>query len=623
MIPRCTFLHVTCGLMLLAAPPVPRPALAAVTVTAAARDSLASPDGNGRFSGYSEYGEPCINDFGQVAFTARLTGTALGSSDNDVLVRVSPGGLVQLLARQGSAIPDGPGFWGDLQQITRQYAMNDSGRVAFNAPLTGTSGGPSNDRGIYSASDPGAYWIHVRKGDIAPFTTLPFNALLTPQINDQPGAAVAFYASIGTTSIPGVAYVSRYGVLYPVAYTTQPAPDETDGDGINGTIGPFPDNSSDPPSLRKNAAEVALYAHCWGTTSPPLDDDGIFRATAGGSLADCARGHQPAPGGGTYQEFNSPVYNANGIAAFQAYLNPVPSAGEILALDWPMGGDLIAFSGEAAADGNGRFASFDFPSLNNHEAVAFRVALTGTAGGGLDDVAVYRSAVGRLPIPPLEDQIAREGQAPPEGNGTFADFGTFPAINDSGQVLFTATLRGTAGGSTDDHGIYLWDPAAGVTKLLREGDSIDGRTVLAFSTMTERDHGGFRSLNNRGEAVARVDCSGVGRDGVYVLGFTSGATAVRERTSEPFALRIAPNPARRDAVTVSWTRGAPARDLRVEVVDVLGRRVRLLREGPASSEGSVRWDLRDAAGRVTGSGLYFVRVIAPEGVASRRVVRLN
>jgi hypothetical protein len=599
-------------------------ALSAVTLTAAARDSMSSPDGNGRFSVYSDYGEPCINDAGQVAFAARLTATALGGADNDVVVRTSPGGIVELFARQGGAIPDGPGSWADLQQVIRQYAINDAGRVVFNAPLAGTPGGTGDNRGIYStnATSPDSFWVHVRKGDIAPFTDSPFNALLTPQINSQPDPAVAFYASLGASFVPGVAYVSRLGILHPVAYLTQPAPDEGDADGINGMLISFPDNSSDPPSLRENAAEVALYAHMSGTTTPPLDDDGVFRATAGESLDDCARGGRPAPGGGTYQEFNSPVYNANGIAAFRALLNPVPSAGDVLVLDWPMGGDLIAFSGESAADGNGVFASLGHPSLNNEEAVAFRVTLVGTIGGGFDDVAIYRSAVGRLPIPPLEDQIAREGGAPPEGNGTFADFGNFPAINDAGQVLFTATLRETAGGSSDDRGLYLWDPTDGVVKLLREGDVLDGRTVLTFSTLTERDHGGFRSFNDLGAAVARIDFSGLGRDGIYILQSTSDATFVEARQEETLSLRIGPNPSR-SAVTVSWMLNRPPASLQIEVIDIAGRRVRRLHDGPAPQVGSVMWDARDEAGQKTGGGLYFVRIIAPEGTTTRRIVRLN
>jgi hypothetical protein len=408
-----------------------------------------------------------------------------------------------------------------------------------------------------------------------------------------------------------------------VAYITQPSPDEIDGDGINGSIFAFPDNSSDPPSLRANAAEVALYAHMSGTTDAPRDDDGIFRATAGGSLDDCARGNQPAPGGGSYQEFNSPVYNANGIAAFRALLKPVPASGEIIALDWPAGGDVAAYSGQPAADGNGIFSSFGHPSLNNHEAVAFRVTLSGTAGGGLDDVAIYKGDSTALVVPPIEDQIAREGQAPPDGNGVFADFGTLPAINDAGQVLFTATLRSTSGGTSDDRGLYLWDPVAGLVKLLREGDTVDGRTVLAFSTLTERDHGGFRSLNDRGEAVARVDFSGFGRDGIWIARYVPDVTAVEDRAREPFGVRASPNPARRGEVTLSWTRSSAFGELRVEVLDVAGRMVRTLHRGPANASGSIRWDLRDDSGRALGSGLYFARVLAPEGAVVRRIVSVN
>src|SRR5262245_41496683 len=132
----CTIFRVACVSMAIAVSSFPGSARSTVTMTAAARDSILSPDGNGRFSVYSDYGEPCINDAGQVAFAARLTGTALGSADNDVIVRTSSGGIVQLFARQGGAIPDGPGSWADLQQVTRQYAINDAGRVVFNVPLT-------------------------------------------------------------------------------------------------------------------------------------------------------------------------------------------------------------------------------------------------------------------------------------------------------------------------------------------------------------------------------------------------------------------------------------------------------------------------------------------------------
>lgn len=317
------------------------PVEAVVTVTPVARDGNPAPGGNGSFGSYPSYGEPCINDAAQVAFTAILTGTSGGGADDDVLVRGESAGTVTLMARQGGAIPDGPGTFGNLHFVTRQYAMNDSGRIAIVAPLTGTPGGTSDNSALYSAVFPGLWWKHVRRGDIAPFTTSPFNGIFPPQINDQPPAAVAFLASLGTSSIPGVVYVHRLGLLSPVSWITQSAPDAGAGSGFNGTIFAYP--AADPPALRRNAAEIAIWAHMSGTTLAFRDDDGIFRASADG-FVDLARGDQGAPGGGTYGEFDSPVYNADGIAAFTAPLYPT-SAGTIIALDWPMGGELCAFTG--------------------------------------------------------------------------------------------------------------------------------------------------------------------------------------------------------------------------------------------------------------------------------------
>lgn len=592
------------------------PAPAAVTWVAIARDGQASPDGNGTFGGYTRYGEAFLNDSGQVVFAARRIGTAAGTADDAVIARGN-GLSVALIAREGQPIPDGPGAFGHMLEILRQYSINDSGRIAFNAPLTGTPGGTSDDRAIYSAVDPGVYWKVVRKGEIAPFTTSPFNALLPPQINEQPPSAVAFYASLGAGFIPGVAYVWRLGVLHPVAYGTQLAPDQGEGDGVNGSITSFPDNSASPPSLRSNASEVALWAHLAGTTSGSLDDDGIFRASPDG-IVDLARGNRPAPGGGTYAEFNSPVYNADGIAAFRCQLQPSGPGPFIIALDWPFGGDLAVTTGSAAADGNGVIANIGHPSLNIAEAVSYRVTFSGTAGGGLDDTGIYLSDVARLTLPNLENLLAREGQPPPEGDGVFNDFGNLTAINDSTQVLFTATLRSTDGGASDDRGLYLWDKGQGLVKLLREGDLLGGRTVVAFSTLTERDHGGTRTLNDRGEACVRVDLSPEGGDGVYRIGLERPTVGVETGPASNPGLVLGPNPVR-DRALIRFTR--PPGAFRLTVVDLAGRTVKVLADQHGDSE-LLRWDVRDTHGRTLPAGIYFLRLETALGVSATRFARL-
>jgi hypothetical protein len=590
-------------------------AAATVTVFPLARNGMTAPDANGSFGSFFSYHDPVLNEAGEIAFVGRFDATALGSLDNDYLVRASKSGARTLLARQGQALPDVSGTFGGLADaILQEYAMNDSGRVAFIAPRTGTPGGAADNSAIYSVKDPGLFWVHVRRGDTPPFTTTTFNGLFPPTINNQPPAAVAFFTSYAGSAAPITVYTSRLGLLSPVAWLTRPAPDHGPN---NGTLGVFSyAGTGDPPALRPNASEVAIYSHLFGTSTAPKDDDGIFRASPD-VFVDMARGHQGAPGGGLYGEFeDSPVYNANGVCSFLAQLEPVPSTGELIALDWPGGGDVVAYTGQPAKDGNGIFASLFEPSLNDHEAVAYRVRLSGTIGGALDDEAVYKGDSSLVAISHIEDQVAREGQAVPEGGGVFAGFYGFPAINDAGQVAFTATLRGTPGGASDDHGLYLWDPAQKLVKMLRAGDVIDGRHVAQFVALNSRDFGGHKSFNNQGEVVARIQFSEFGGDGIYLFRLEPLLSA--PPPPPPFlsalALRVAPNPVRSGDVGVHWAAPRDA-NVHVRVLDASGRLVRELPPGA----GATRWALDDARGARVAAGIYLMVLDAGGERRVRRV----
>ncbi len=586
-----------------------------VTVIPLARQGMAAPDGNGNFSTYFNYRDPVFNDAGEAAFTGRFDLSSLGTANDDYLVRAGKDGTRTLLARQGQSLPDVTGTFGGLfTSILREYAMNDSGRVAFITPRTGTPGGTADNSALYSVREPGLFWLHVRRGDTPPFTTTTFNGLFPPSINDQPPAAVSFFTSYAGSAAPITVYTSRLGVLSPVAWLSRVAPD---GGGTSGTLGVFSyAGTGDPPALRPNASEVAFYAHLFGTSMAPQDDDGIFRASPD-VFEDMARGHRSAPGGGLYQEFGvSPVYNANGVAAFLSQLEPVPASGEIIALDWPGGGDVVAYTGQPAADGNGTFTSLFPPSLNGHEAVAYRVRLTGTSGGALDDEAIYKGDSSLVVVPALEDQIAREGQTPPEGGGEFSAFANFPAINDAGQVALTATLRSTPGGTSDDRGLYLWDPQQGLVKLVRGGDVVDGRHVLQFSALVARDMGGHRGLNEQGEVVARVQFVEPGGDGVYLFRLEPLLSAPPPPPPflNPLSLRVQPNPVSAGDVDVRWAapRGAA---VSVRVLDASGRLVRELSAG----DGGARWSLDDARGARVSPGIYIVMLESGGERRARRV----
>ena len=67
-----------------------------------------------------------------------------------------------------------------------------------------------------------------------------------------------------------------------------------------------------------------------------------------------------------------------------------------------------------------------------------------------------------------------------------------------------------------------------------------------------------------------------------------------------------------------------AADVVVEVIDLAGRRVRVLSEGPMEA-GNHRlvWDGRDGAGVVVATGTYLARVVSNGGVATGKLVVLR
>jgi hypothetical protein len=140
----------------------------------------------------------------------------------------------------------------------------------------------------------------------------------------------------------------------------------------------------------------------------------------------------------------------------------------------------IALTGQSAPDGNGVFGTFsDPPALNASGQVAINAFnMTGTAGGTLDNAGVYFFNGTTLLL------RARENAAEPGGNGTFQTFGSV-LLNNLGQVSFISTLRNTTGGANDDTAVYLHNGSA-LQNLVRENASVpEGNgTFSGFSTAT-------------------------------------------------------------------------------------------------------------------------------------------
>jgi hypothetical protein len=96
----------------------------------------------------------------------------------------------------------------------------------------------------------------------------------------------------------------------------------------------------------------------------------------------------------------------------------------------------------------------------------------------------------------------------------------------------------------------------------------------------------------------------------------SGGASARPAWDEDAARNLqllppSPNPAAGSvAVEYSVPASRIGSRLQLTVFDVLGRRVRVLQDGPADAgRGSAQWDLRDASGRRVERGLYYVRLM--------------
>jgi len=105
-------------------------------------------------------------------------------------------------------------------------------------------------------------------------------------------------------------------------------------------------------------------------------------------------------------------------------------------------------------------------------------------------------------------RMVRSGEAIPDGPGAFNLIGgsLLGNVNNSGQQVFWATMTGTAGGSTDDYGVYVTDGTT-ITPVLREGFvGPSGKLASYF---------GETLINNAGQVAVRGSYSIGGNSGYF------------------------------------------------------------------------------------------------------------
>lgn len=243
-------------------------------------------------------------------------------------------------------------------------------------------------------------------------------------------------------------------------------------------------------------------------------------------------------------------------------------------------------------------APFPAGNSNSAPAVADSVVLLGTANWTLEAFAradgrsLWSFGVG-APIAsgrPYSNNASTVTSSPLIA-GAYAYFGA-----DDGHLYAVDVATGSSPWSADLGGPVRSSPAASGTFLLAA--TVDG-TLYAF-----------------------------------VAGEMEPTTGIGQAPAPAAALRLAvgpgsPNPFRPEGtipfVVPRGVAGANAGGddrvgARLQIIDVLGRHVRTLVDGPVlPGRHEVRWDGRDAAGRRVGSGIYFLRLKVGKGEVAGRL----
>ena len=377
-----------CGLV------APRPVLAQVVVALSGNPAPAG--GN-----YSDFPySPVLNQSGQVAFVANLTG---GSSTQGIIAG-APGSL-RTVALQGTAAPAGGNYNGPPQgdpNTFGQPVMNASGQVAFHAYLNGGSG--YTPEGIFVGA-PGSVQAAALAGNYAPTiyggyygtTYVGVNTFGSVSLNDS--GQVAFVALLYESGASAGVFVGAPGSVQAAAVTSI--------HDLNARLrGPYSVNGS---------GQVSFAAYT--TLGPPSESVFVGRT---GSIQATATVGSAAPAGGSYSSllFSGPTLNGAGQVAFVAGLTGGSSTQGIFA-GTPGSLQTVALQGTAAPAG-GIYNNANGPGFSPFGGIALngsgQVAFYGTLTGGSSTCGIFVGAPGAI------QAVALQGSAAPCG-GQFGNAG--------------------------------------------------------------------------------------------------------------------------------------------------------------------------------------------------------
>ncbi|MCB1077938.1 MAG: hypothetical protein KDM64_08945, partial [Verrucomicrobiae bacterium] len=399
-------------------------------------------------------GDPQINSEGEVAFLASMVSKARA-------VFTDQGGSLALAVQNGAPAP---GLAGAELGSVRSFLLTDTA-LHWQTILKSGPGGVSraNDAVLYRWSPGSGNELALREGQsVGPLGTLKSFKTLKAS---APGGAQSRYAGPGD------------GVLVVASFT----------DKSKGVISVVP-------------GAVTEIVH--SGTAVPGD-----------------------PAGATFNSFGLP-FGANGdwvggLAKLKSGVGGVTSADATVILAGEPGSDylnLVARQGDFATDeagaplGGVQFKGFKEPVFSPEGDAAFLATLKGTVTKTDDSGIWSRPAESMAPL-----LLAREGGAVAEADPveTWAKFTALAQPGGSTGPLIGGALTGATVTRANDAGLWGVDSAGDLRLLLREGATVDGKTVKTIHVLkvVAGSLGVTRSFNDHGEVVALV-------------GFANGSSAI-------------------------------------------------------------------------------------------------
>lgn len=413
--------------------------------------------------------EPGVGSTVRVSATGRMLwlGTFSGGTSttaNDTAVFTGTNGNFSMAAREGSPQPGTVGAtFPDLSALTQAGTQLDSaGRIAFSCATVGGDTTTANNAAWFGGQ-PGALELIMRKGFTNPAgnevrtlgTRLAFNAS---------GAALheATYSTLSSAQVPATSTNDNVLFVY--------VPGLTPGTGTNTELLREGDLAPGTASARL-AQSFVFGASCWNN-----DGKAFVSCTLALGI------------GGTTTSNNNILYLAQ-IGSAPAVVmrkgDPAPGLPGVTFSDVP-------FTAMACSD---------------HDQVAFMTHLQGGGSPVSNSTSIWYGTPRSLTL------AVRENDPAPGTVGAVIDglagIGDI-SMSNSGQFLFDAEVRGGDSNSSNDRILYSWDPASGLSPIVREGDVIElapgvFKTVVGWDRpLTASGDARELAFNHAGKLALRV-----------------------------------------------------------------------------------------------------------------------